>query len=77
MQSTHCFQGRALPHDDPAAPTSILRCGAICDEVLARKRVTIEVVLGCETRPGPVNWSLIPFAADERSRLTKKARYTR
>lgn len=55
VQSADCSQGRGWQYDNPDAPTSIRLCGAICDEVLASTGGQIDVVLGCETRTGPVN----------------------
>lgn len=55
LQSADCSQGRGWQYDNPDAPTSIRLCGAICDEVLASNTGKIDVVLGCETRTGPVN----------------------
>lgn len=55
VQSADCSAGRGWQYDNTAAPTSIRLCGAICDEVLASNSGKIDVVLGCETRTGPVN----------------------
>ncbi len=55
LQSADCSQGRGWQYDNREHPTSIRLCGTICDEVLASNSGKIDVVLGCETRTGPVN----------------------
>lgn len=55
-QTASCVDNpRGWQYDNPAAPTKITLCAAVCEEVLASVTGQINVVLGCATQTGPVH----------------------